>query len=54
MHAARRYGASEVARRERAMDGDAVPAGFVRLSVGCEPVEELWKAIETSLNKISG
>jgi cystathionine gamma-lyase len=30
----------------RARWGDAVAPSFVRLSVGCEPVEELWTAIE--------
>ena len=30
--------------------GDAVEPGFVRLSVGCEPVEKLWNALKTSLD----
>ena len=34
----------------RARWGDAVAPGFVRLSVGCEPVEELWAAIEAALS----
>lgn len=29
--------------------GDAVAPGFVRLSIGCEPVEELWRAIDEAL-----
>ena len=32
--------------------GDAVAPGFVRLSVGCEPVEELWKAMERALGEL--
>ncbi|KUJ84119.1 cystathionine gamma-lyase [Ruegeria marisrubri] len=37
----------------RARWGDDVDPGFVRLSVGCEPVEELWQAIETSLDGLT-
>ena len=29
--------------------GDAVADGFIRLSVGVEPVEALWAAIEAAL-----
>lgn len=38
---------SSAERRDRW--GDVVPQGFVRLSVGCEPVEELWAALDTAL-----
>ncbi|QND63850.1 cystathionine gamma-lyase [Mesorhizobium loti] len=54
MQAATSFGGVHTSAERRLKRGDAVPAGFVRLSVGCEPVEELWKAIETSLDKISG
>jgi cystathionine gamma-lyase len=29
-----------------------VPPGFVRLSIGCEPAEELWRAIEEALDRL--
>jgi cystathionine gamma-lyase len=38
---------SSAERRERW--GDAVAPGYVRLSVGCEPVEALWQALDTAL-----
>jgi cystathionine gamma-lyase len=38
----------------RARWGDAVPAGFVRLSVGCEPAEELWAALKAALDDVAG
>ncbi|MEI9418974.1 cystathionine gamma-lyase [Mesorhizobium sp. Cs1321R2N1] len=54
MQAATSFGGVHTSAERRLKRGDAVPAGFVRLSVGCEPVEELWKAIEASLGRISG
>jgi cystathionine gamma-lyase len=54
MQAATSFGGVHTAAERRSKRGDAVSAGFVRLSVGCEPVEELWKAIEASLDRISG
>ena len=54
LQAATSFGGVHSSSERRLKRGDAVPAGFVRLSVGCEPVEELWKAIEASLDKISG
>ena len=54
MQAATSFGGVHSSAERRSKRGDAVAAGFVRLSVGCEPVEELWKAIEASLDKISG
>lgn len=54
MQAATSFGGVHTSAERRTKRGDAVPPGFVRLSVGCEPVEELWKAIEASLDKISG
>jgi cystathionine gamma-lyase len=37
-------------RRERW--GDQVDPGFIRLSVGIEPVEPLWDAMNSTLNSI--
>ena len=44
------FGGVHTAAERRARWGDAVAPGYVRLSVGCEPVEELWKAIEAALS----
>ena len=43
------FGGVHTSAERRAQRGDAVAPGFVRLSVGCEPVEELWKAMEGAL-----
>jgi cystathionine gamma-lyase len=43
------FGSVHSSAERRARWGDAVAPGFVRLSVGCEPAEELWAAIEASL-----
>lgn len=43
------FGGVHTSAERRARWGDAVPAGFVRLSFGCEPTEALWAAIEASL-----
>jgi cystathionine gamma-lyase len=43
------FGGVHTSAERRARWGDAVAPGFVRLSVGCEPVEELWAALETAL-----
>ncbi len=40
------FGGVHTSAERRARWGDAVAPGFVRLSVGCEPVEELWSAME--------
>lgn len=44
------FGGVHTSAERRARWGDAVAPGFVRLSVGCEPTEELWRAIETALD----
>ncbi len=44
------FGGVHTSAERRARWGDAVAPGFVRVSVGCEPVEELWVAIEAALN----
>jgi cystathionine gamma-lyase len=46
------FGGVHTAAERRARWGDAVAPGFVRLSVGCEPVEDLWKAIAASLDAL--
>jgi len=43
------FGATHTSAERRARWGDAVPEGFIRLSVGVEPVEVLWHAINTAL-----
>ena len=44
------FGGLHSSAERRARWGDAVAPGFVRLSVGCEPVEELWSAIAEALH----
>ncbi len=46
------FGGIHSSAERRARWGDAVDPAFIRLSVGCEPVEELWQAIEASLNAL--
>ena len=46
------FGGVHSSAERRARWGDDVDPGFIRLSVGCEPVEELWQAIEASLNAL--
>lgn len=43
------FGATHSSAERRARWGDAVPEGFIRLSVGIEPVEVLWQAIDAAL-----
>jgi cystathionine gamma-lyase len=44
------FGGVHSSAERRARWGDAVDPGFVRLSVGCEPAEELWTALEAALD----
>lgn len=44
------FGGTHSAGERRARWGDAVPEGFIRLSVGVEPVEVLWSAIKAALD----
>jgi cystathionine gamma-lyase len=46
------FGGVHSSAERRARWGDAVPQGFVRLSVGCEPAEELWAALEAALDPL--
>ena len=47
------FGGVHTSAERRARWGDAVAPGFVRLSVGCEPAQDLWKAIEASLDALA-
>jgi len=47
------FGGVHTTAERRARWGDAVPEGFVRLSVGCEPFDALWADIEQALGAIS-
>ena len=44
------FGSTHTSGERRARWGDAVPEGFIRLSVGLEPVEPLWEAIAAALD----
>lgn len=44
------FGGVHSSAERRARWGDAVAPGFVRLSVGCEPTEALWRALEEALD----
>ena len=46
------FGGVHTSAERRARWGDAVAPGYVRLSVGCEPVEEFWKALAQSLDSV--
>jgi cystathionine gamma-lyase len=46
------FGSTHTSGERRIRWGDKVAPGFIRLSVGCEPFEPLWSAIETSLNAL--
>lgn len=50
MAAATSFGGVHTSAERRTKRGDAVPPGFVRLAVGCEPAEELWAAVKASLD----
>ncbi|WP_395539609.1 cystathionine gamma-lyase [Neotabrizicola sp. sgz301269] len=43
------FGGTHSSAERRARWGDAVAEGFIRLSVGIEPVDELWAAIRDAL-----
>jgi cystathionine gamma-lyase len=44
------FGGTHSAGERRARWGDRVPEGFIRLSVGVEPIEVLWAAIASALD----
>lgn len=45
------FGATHSSAERRARWGDAVAPGFIRLSVGIEPAEVLWQAIDRALSE---
>jgi len=46
------FGGVHTSAERRARWGDKVPEGFVRLSVGCEPLEQLWKEMKAALDSL--
>ena len=46
------FGGVRTCAERRARWGDAVPEGFVRLSIGLEPLEVLWRAIAETLDAL--
>jgi cystathionine gamma-lyase len=46
------FGGLHTSAERRARWGDQVAEGFVRLSVGCEPVEALWRDLRRSLDAL--
>jgi cystathionine gamma-lyase len=46
------FGGTHTSAERRARWGDQVPAGFVRLSVGCEPTEVLWAEMKRVLDTL--
>jgi cystathionine gamma-lyase len=46
------FGGLHTSAERRARWGDKVPEGFVRLSVGCEPLEQLWKEMKNALDSL--
>jgi len=46
------FGGIHTSAERRARWGDNVPEGFVRLSVGCEPLEQLWSEIKVALDNL--
>jgi cystathionine gamma-lyase len=47
------FGGVRTCAERRARWGDAVPEGFVRLSVGLEPAETLWQSIDEALQNVN-
>ncbi|GJM09191.1 MAG: cystathionine gamma-lyase [Lysobacteraceae bacterium] len=45
------FGSVHTSGERRIRWGDNVAEGFVRLSIGCEPLEPLWKAIDDALTR---
>lgn len=46
------FGGVHTSAERRARWGDAVPEGFVRLSVGCEPTAQLWADLDQALRAL--
>lgn len=47
------FGSTHTSGERRIRWGDKVAPGFIRLSVGCEPAEPLWAAIEQALDELA-
>jgi cystathionine gamma-lyase len=47
------FGGIHTSAERRARWGDAVAPGFIRLSIGCEPTEELLAALESALDRVA-
>jgi len=52
VRAATSFGGVHSSAERRARWGDQVAEGFIRLSVGCEPLEPLWSDLERSLGAL--
>jgi len=52
MRASTSFGGVHTCAERRARWGDAVPDGFIRISVGCEPTEVLCREIERALDAV--
>lgn len=52
VRAATSFGGLHTSAERRARWGDQVAEGFIRLSVGCEPVEALWRDMERALDEL--
>jgi len=52
VRAATSFGGLHSSAERRARWGDQVAEGFIRLSVGCEPVEALWRDMERALDEL--
>jgi cystathionine gamma-lyase len=52
MRASTSFGGVHTSAERRARWGDAVDDGFIRVSVGCEPGEALWRAVEQALASV--
>lgn len=48
------FGGVHTSGERRARWGDDVAPGFVRLSIGCEPAEPLWEALDAALRQAVG
>ncbi|MCC6920679.1 MAG: cystathionine gamma-lyase [Alphaproteobacteria bacterium] len=46
------FGGIRSSGERRAKWGDPVPEGYVRLAVGCEPLEPLWRAMDATLDSL--
>ena len=52
VRAATSFGGVHTSAERRARWGDQVPEGFIRLSVGCEPIEPLWQDVKRALDAL--